>query len=178
MAATIDEQGRPEPEPGADEATTLIQFLDFQRATLEWKTRGLSDAQLAATLPPSAMTLGGALTHLAWVEDYWFSTQLLGRDPAPPWDAIDWGADMDADWHWECGGPERRALWGAATDASRAIVAQCLRDAPGLDRLAARARHGERVSLRWILVHMIEEYARHNGHADLLRESIDGSSGE
>lgn len=178
MATTTDEQGRPDPERASDEATTLTQFLDFHRATLEWKTRGVDDAGLAATLPTSAMTLGGLLTHLAWVEDYWFSVVLLGREAAPPWNATDWAADMDADWHWEGSGAQRRAFWLASTEASRAIVRECLSAPDGLERLAVATRNGEHVSLRWILVHMIEEYARHNGHADLLREAIDGSTGE
>ena len=174
----IDEQGRPEPAAAADEATTLTQFLDFHRATLAWKAGGLDDAELAATLPPSDMTLGGMLTHLAWVEDYWFATVLLGRESAPVWRDIDWSADNDADWHLDVPGARRRALWREATGASRAIVAECLAEPDGLDRVAVGARADHQVSLRWILVHMIEEYARHNGHADLLRESIDRSTGE
>ncbi|ROR93280.1 uncharacterized protein DUF664 [Salana multivorans] len=178
MTTPLDDQGRPDPEPSADEVRTLTQFLAFQRATLAWKTDGLDDAGLAATLPPSTMTLGGMLGHLAWVEDYWFATVLLGDEPAPRWRGTDWRADPDADWHVGLPGDEVRALWREAVAASDAIVARVLAGPDGLDRLAVVARHDRRVSLRWILVHMIEEYARHNGHADLLREAIDGTTGE
>jgi uncharacterized damage-inducible protein DinB len=177
---TIDEQGRPEPPNAADEVTTLLGYLDYQRATLEWKTRGLGAAGLGAHLAPTSMTLGGLLKHLAWVEDYWFSRRLHGNDPAPPWDLVDWAADEN--WEWTSAAldtPEQlRTLWQDAVARSRSLVAEALDDG-GLDRLARRPwPNGEAPSLRSILVHMIEEYARHNGHADLLRESVDGETGE
>jgi len=176
----LDEQGRPEPPANDDEPATLLGFLDFQRATLAWKTDGLDADGLRATLAPSTMTLGGLLKHLALVEDHWFSERLLGREPEPPWDAVDWDADRDWEWHTaEQDSPDAlRALWRASVDRSRAAVAEALADG-GLDRLAAiPGRDGSTPSLRWIVVHMIEEYARHNGHADLLRESVDGETGE
>jgi uncharacterized damage-inducible protein DinB len=176
----LDEQGRPEPPLAGDEAATLLGFLDFQRATLAWKCAGLDAAGLAATVAPSPMTLGGILKHLAYVEADWFTRTLLGRDRPPPWDAVDWTADPDWDWHSAAADPpeQLRALWQDTVADSRAIVAAALADGD-LGQLARRTwPDGRAASLRWILTHMIEEYARHNGHADLLRESVDGRTGE
>jgi uncharacterized damage-inducible protein DinB len=176
----LDEHGRPEPPAAGDETATLLGFLEFQRATLAWKCGGLDAAGLQATVGASSMTLGGLLKHLAYVEDDWFSRSLYGRDPAPPWDAVDWKADRDWDWHSAAEDtPEQlHALWQEAVARSRVLVNEALADG-GLDRLARRTwPDGGAPSLRWILVHMIEEYARHNGHADLLRESVDGLVGE
>jgi uncharacterized damage-inducible protein DinB len=178
--SNLDEHGRPEPPLAADETATLLGFLDFQRATLAWKCSGLDAAGLGATVGPSSMTLGGMLKHLAYVEDSWFSRWLHGHDRQPPWDTVDWKADPDWDWHSAAEDtPEQlRAMWQDTVDRSRSLVAQALDDG-GLERLARRAwPDGRSPSLRWILVHMIEEYSRHNGHADLLRESVDGLTGE
>jgi len=175
-----DEQGRPEPPLAADETATLLGFLEYQRATLAWKCAGLDAFGLQATVGASSMTLGGMLKHLAYVEDDWSSRWLHGRDRQPPWDAVDWKADPDWDWHSAAeDSPEQLlALWQAARDRSRSLVAEALADG-GLGRLARRTwPDGWAPSLRWILVHLIEEYARHNGHADLLRESVDGLTGE
>jgi uncharacterized damage-inducible protein DinB len=176
----VDEHGRPEPPLAADETATLLGFLDYQRATMAWKCSGLDAAGLNATTAASTMTLGGMLKHLANVEDYWCSRWLHGRDPQPMWEAADWDADPDWDWHPAAEDtPEQlRALWQDSVVRSRALVAEALADG-GLGRPARRTwPDGRTPSLRWILVHLIEEYARHNGHADLLRESIDGSTGE
>lgn len=173
---------RRDPPPAGDEVTLLRAFLAFHRDTLRLKTSGLDDAGLRRPLPPSTMTLGGLLTHLAYVEDYWCGVVLHGREPAAPWDAVDWATEPDADWHLARGRDAvalRRTLDDAVAASDAAVDAVLA--APGgagLDTLAARERHGERVSLRWILVHLVEEYARHNGHADLLREAVDGSTGE
>lgn len=176
----LDEQGRPEPPLAAAEAATLLGFLEYQRATLAWKCGGLDTAGLQATVGASSMTLGGLLKHLAYVEDYWFSQRLHGQDRRPPWDTVDWKADPDWEWHSAAEDtPEQLfGLWQDAVARSRSLVAGALADA-GLDGLARRAwNDGRAPSLRWILLHMIEEYARHNGHADLIRESVDGSVGE
>jgi uncharacterized damage-inducible protein DinB len=176
----LDEHGRPEPPPAGDETATLLGFLDFQRATLEWKTRGLDAAGMNATVGASSMTLGGLLKHMALVEDIWFANRLFGRAPTPPFDTVDWAADPDWDWHSAAeDSPEQlRVLWEQAVARSRGRVAEALADG-GLGRPCERAwPTGESPSLRWVLVHMIEEYARHNGHADLLRESVDGQTGE
>ncbi len=177
---TLDEQGRPEPPLAADEVATLLGFLDYQRATLAWKCGGLDAAGLRATVSASSMTLGGLLKHLAYVEDSWFSRWLHGRDRRPPWDAVDWDAHPDWDWHSAAADSREEivALWQDAVARSRALVAEALADG-GLDQLARRTwPDGRAPSLRWIVVHMIEEYARHNGHADLLREAVDGQTGE
>ncbi|HUV19517.1 MAG TPA: DinB family protein [Ilumatobacteraceae bacterium] len=177
---TIDDQGRPEPPIACGEIDTLLGFLDYQRATLAWRTSGLDRDGLAATVGVSTMTLGGLLKHLAWVEDYWFSRRLHGNDPDPTWADVDWNADPDWEWNSAAGDDpgSLRSLWEAAVERSRALTATALADG-GLDRLASMPwPNGESPSLRWIVVHMIEEYARHNGHADLLRESVDGQTGE
>jgi len=177
---SLDEQGRPEPPLAGPETATLLGFLEYQRATLAWKCGGLDQAGLQATVGASSMTLGGLLKHLAYVEDYWFSQRLHGRDRRPPWDTVDWKADPDWEWHSAAEDtPERLfSLWQDAVARSRSLVAEALAD-EGLDGPARPAwNDGRAPSLRWILVHMIEEYARHNGHADLLRESIDGLTGE
>ena len=176
----LDGQGRPEPPLAADETTTLLGFLEYQRATLAWKCAGLDATGLSATVGASSMTLGGLLKHLAYVEDDWFSRSLHGRDRQPPWDTVDWKADPDWEWHSAAQDtPEQLlALWRDAVVRSRSRVTEAMADG-GLDRLARRTwPDGSAPSLRWILCHMIEEYARHNGHADLLRESVDGLTGE
>jgi len=176
----LDEHGRPEPPLAADETATLLGFLEYQRATFAWKCGGLDAAGLRATVGASSMSLGGMLKHLAYVEADWFSRWLHGRDRQPPWDTVDWKADPDWEWHSAAhDSPEQLfALWQDAVARSRSLAAKALADG-GLGRLARRAwPDGRAPSLRWILCHMIEEYARHNGHADLLRESVDGSTGE
>jgi len=175
-----DEHGRPEPPLEGDELATLLGFLDYQRATFAWKCKGLDADGLQATVAASSMTLGGMLKHLASVEDDWFSVWLLGRSPGAPWEGVDWDADPDWDWHTAADdAPEQLlSLWETTVARSRAAVAEALDDG-GLSRRTVRWwPDGRAPSLRWLLVHMIEEYARHNGHADLLRESIDGQTGE
>ena len=179
MGDVVDEHGRTEPPPAGDEVATLLGFLDYQRATLAWKCRGLDPAGLRTTVGASSMTLGGLLKHMALVESNWFSRYLYGRERQPPWDR-DWTADPD--WDWDSAAqdsPEELfALWDDAVRASRTATAQALAEG-GMDRLADRAwPDGRTPSLRWIVTHMIEEYARHNGHADLLREVVDGETGE
>ena len=176
----IDEHGRPEPPIAADEVATLLGFLDFQRSTLAWKCEGLDASGLTVSVGASSMTLGGILKHMALVEEGWFSRSLHGREYLPPWDAVDWKADPDWEWRTAAGdSPEQlRALWDGAISVSRQLVAEALTTG-GLDQRAKRTwADGRAPSLRWIICHMIEEYARHNGHADLIRESVDGATGE
>ena len=176
----IDDQGRPGPPIAADEIASIIGFLDYQRATLEWKSRGVDADGFAKKVAPSNMTLGGILKHLAWVEDHWFSYFLHNRERCEPWVSVDWSADQNWEWNSAVNDtPEQlRTIWAGAVDSSRANVEKILLRG-GIDQLAARQRpSGESPSLRWILLHMIEEYARHNGHADYLRESVDGATGE
>jgi uncharacterized damage-inducible protein DinB len=177
---TVDDQGRVEPPLAGTEAETLLGYLDYQRTTLAWKAGGLDAAGLSATVGASALTLGGLLKHMSFVEDHWFTYTLHGQDRQPPWDTVDWKADPDWEWHSAAGDTpgELLSLWDETVGRSRSLTAEALVGG-GLDQRAQRPwAGGEASSLRWILVHMIEEYARHNGHADLLRESVDGSTGE
>jgi uncharacterized damage-inducible protein DinB len=174
-------EDRVDPPLRATEAETLLAFLDYHRATFRAKVSGLDAAGLARTVGASSMTLGGMMKHLALVETSWFSRVLLGNPLGEPWDAIDW--DADPDWEWRTGASdpvdELFAGYDAAVVQARRHIDDALAD-DGLDALSVRpSRHQEgSFSLRWILLHMLEEYARHNGHADLLRESVDGSVGE
>ena len=173
----VDEHGRPHVPRAADELSTLLGFLDYQRATLEWKCRGLTDEQLGARLPTTVVTLGGLLKHLARAEDYWFA-ECVGEGEEPePWATMPWAAEWQ-DFS-EQTGDELRQLWTQRVDAARQVVAaRVASDASALDTTHPAWGGQDRVSLRWVLVHMIEEYARHNGHADLLREAVDGETGE
>jgi uncharacterized damage-inducible protein DinB len=181
-ADAVPPPARVDPPLRADEATTLRAFLDFHRQTLRRKAAGLTAAQLRARLAPSTMTLGGLLKHLAYVEDHWTGVVLRGTGRRPPFDAAPWADDPDWEWHSAAGDDPAAlwALWDAAVAASDAALDAALAGPEGLDTLSAgEDRHGGgRFSLRWILVHLVEEYARHNGHADLLREAVDGVVGE
>lgn len=174
-----DAQGRPEPPRTGDESSTIDGYVEFLRATVGWKTDDLDDDQLRATLPPSDLTLGGLLHHLAYVEDYWFGVVLAGRDPAPPWDDVDWDADGDWDWHVaaELDGATIRARWTDAVDRSRAVLTELLSEPGSLGRTFVTGG-GTTVSLRYVMVHLVEEYGRHAGHLDLIRQSVDGLVGE
>lgn len=176
---------RTEPPPAATELVMLRSFVDFYRATIRRQCDGLTAEQLRTPHPPSTMTLAGLLKHLAYVEDNWFSVVLRGDDPAPPWDTVDWSADADWDWHSALDdSPEQLStLFDDAVAASERILDRLIDEgadrqqaADVLDQASVRASHGERTTLRWILVHMVEEYSRHAGHADLLREAIDGAT--
>ncbi len=171
---------RTDPPLAGDEAATLLGFLEFHRETLRWKTSGLDAEGLARALPPSDMTLGALLKHLASVEDYWFGQILLGRQASPPFGTAPWDVDPDWDWHSAADdAPETLHHLLAEAIARSQEATSTVLAAGGLDALSAgRSRRGEQFSLRWILVHMIEEYARHNGHADLLRQAVDGLVGE
>ena len=168
---------RIDPPGVADERTQLMAFLDYHRATLLWKTEGLTAEQLAQTLPPSTMTLGGMLKHLALVEDNWFSVVLLGHEDDPYWASVDW--DADPDWEWHTGVDDSPEQLRELLEGTIARVRELVVDVPLEQESVRKLRStGEPANLRWIVLHLIEEYARHNGHADLIRESIDGSVGE
>ncbi len=152
-------------------------MLDYYRVVLVRKTWGLSDDQLAIPLPPSDMTLGGLLFHMALVEDHWFDHRFAGNDELEPWASVPW--DDDPDWEFHTASQlthdEVVEQFESSVGRSRSAVAA----AESLDQLAALSRDdGVSWNLRWILVHMIEEYARHCGHADLIRESIDATTGD
>ncbi len=176
----LNDRGQPEPPIAGDEVATLLGSLERQRATLLWKCGGLDSAGLRVTTASSAITLGGLLKHLAGVETYKFSWMLLGERPVAPWDTVDWDADPDWDWHSaaEESPEELVAQWREAVARSRSIVAEAV-SGDGLDTLADfTTPDGQSPSLRRLLIDLIEEYARHVGHADLIRESIDGLVGE
>jgi hypothetical protein len=169
-----------EPPVAGNELDTLLGALERQRGYVAWKCGNLGQAGLRATLGPSTMTLGGLLKHLAVVEDDVLSVKLHGNQPCPPWDTVDWDADRDWEWHSAAeDSPEQlMALWQEAVRRSRALVAEAVADG-GLDRPANFTwPDGRTPSLRRLLMDMIEEYARHVGHADLIRESVDGLVGE
>jgi uncharacterized damage-inducible protein DinB len=181
MSDPVGTVERRDPPLRAAEAESLLAFLDYHRDTLRMKVAGLDRDQLGRTVGASTMTLGGLVMHLALVEDSWFSVVLCGHEYAPPWDAVDWKADPD--WEWRTGSTEEPAVLMATYEENLARADQNIAaalDRSGLDTMSVKtSRRGEGAfSLRWILLHMIEEYARHNGHADLLRESIDGQVGE
>jgi hypothetical protein len=166
----------------ADEVTSLRAFLGYHRDTLRMKCSGLTQEQLARPLPPSDMTLGGIMRHLTVVESGWFEEGFAGRTLIAPFDTVDW--DADRDWEWHTARDETPedlfALFDESCRQSDAVIDAALGPGgAGLDALSEEdeAERG-RFSLRWIMLHMIEEYARHNGHADLIRESIDGQVGQ
>jgi len=176
----LDGLGRPEPPVAGDETATLLGSLERQRATLAWKCGGLDAAGMQATVGASTVTLGGLLKHLALVEDDYFTGKLLGRDLGSPWDAVDW--DADPNWEWRTAAedtPEQLlTLWRDAVTRSRSAVTELLADGD-LGQLARFTwPDGRTPSMRRILIDLIEEYARHVGHADLIRESVDGLTGE
>lgn len=180
MSETDSGETRPEPPVDGTELQTLSGFLDFQRATLGWKTAGLDAEQLSRSVGTSTMTLGGLLKHLAYVEDDWFGRWLFDEPRREPWAAVDWSADPDWEWHSAKDDTpnDLHALWAASVESARKSTDRAFASG-GLGRSADRRwPDGRAPTLRWILTHMIEEYARHNGHADLIRESIDGAVGE
>ena len=156
------------------ELSMLNVWLDFHRATLAGKCSGLTDEQLRVrAVPPSTLSLLGLLRHLTEVERYWFQKVFAGSDLAPLYwtDANEDGDFDDVD---DADVSSAVARFSEACQTSRVITAE----AASLDATGVKQRDSQDVSLRWILVHMIEEYARHNGHADLLRERIDGVVGD
>jgi uncharacterized damage-inducible protein DinB len=174
-----DGSDRPWPPRCGDEVETLLGFLDYQRATLAWKCSGLTDEQLRIARPPSLVTLGGLLKHLASVEDEWFIEIVDGRPTPEPWASVH--PETEPGWAWTSAaddtGADLRSLWTERVERARAVVADRIRD-HGVGALdETHAAWLGAVSLRWVLLHMIEEYARHNGQADLIRESIDGLVG-
>jgi len=156
----------------------LFGFLERQRATLEWKCSGLDVAGLRATTAASSMTLGGLLKHLAQVEDDMAFHWLNGRELPPPWDD-----HPDLDWAWSSSSADAPALlfeaWRESVSRSQGLLLEAFAEG-GLDRRGTGITNaaGEAPTLRYILLTLIEEYARHVGHADLLRESVDGLTGE
>ncbi len=167
---TID---RPVPPMNADERAMLESWLDFYRATLAAKCDGLSDEQLrTAAAPPSELTLLGLLQHVAEVERNWFRRVLAGEHASPIYGPRDHPEGHD-------GGFELspQSSHGAALDIWQHEIAQARANCATRALEDTSPFMGTEVSLRWIYMHMIAEYARHCGHADLLRERIDGAVG-
>lgn len=167
---------RTEPPYAADECSMLRSFLDYFRVTLRRQAEGLTQQQLSTPLPTSPLTIGGLLKHLTYVEHWWFTVVFEGGDEQGIWADVDWDADRDWDFHSAADDTPEQLHAGQVEAGARphATIDAVLATGDGLDRLARAERHGSRASLRWILVHLIEEYARHAGHADLIREAIDG----
>ncbi len=163
---------RTDPPYVTDERRGLEAWLEYHRATLLTKCAGLPPEQLAErSCPPSSMSLLGLVRHMADVERNWFR-RVLGREDAP---YLFYGDDPDDDGAFDRVDPARAdddlRVYEAEVAAARQVAQRHDLDDTGL-------RRGEDVPLRWIYLHMIEEYARHNGHADLLRERVDGVTGE
>jgi hypothetical protein len=167
---------RPVQPTTGDELTILCDSLDRQRAAVIRRFSGLTADQLSRTVPPSPLTLAALVKHLALVEDVWFVERLLGRALPEPWASAPFDDDPDWEFHSAADDPPGTLLrlYAEACDRSRAAVAE-------LGDLDARSTEptlseGEPFSLRWLMLHLIEETARHAGHADLLREAIDGDT--
>jgi uncharacterized damage-inducible protein DinB len=168
---------RVEPDPAGSEAELLSQYLDYQRATVLEKTEGLAPGQLAYQHAPSTLTLAGLLYHLALVEESWMEVRFLGLPEREPWVGVAWDADRDWEFHTAVTlrPEELRQRYRDACERSRQVVAA----ADSLDQQSVMPlSNGRHFSLRWVLLHLIEESARHAGHADMIREAIDGSVGE
>jgi Protein of unknown function (DUF664) len=158
-----------------DERAVLADFLRCQRATLELKCSGLQPTDLSRrAVDPSTLSLLGLVRHMADVERRWFRRVMAGRDAPPHFSTR---ADPDADFDGAVPDPEVVAEAWEVWRAEVAFAERFVADAPDLDVTGSDAWRGP-VSLRWVIVHMVEEYARHNGHADLLRERIDGRLGQ
>jgi hypothetical protein len=168
-----------EPPLAGTEAEQLVGALERLRTTFRWKADDLSAAGLQARIGASSLTLGGLLKHLALVEDHMFTTKLAGKPMGAPWDAM--GSD-GGDWEFTSAAkdsPEQLyALWDGAVQRSRARLGAALAGC-GLDQLVhVSGPDGRHASLRRLVCDLIEEYGRHTGHADLLREAVDGVTGE
>ncbi|MEU5050369.1 DinB family protein [Streptomyces sp. NPDC021096] len=159
----------------AGERIALEGFLDYQRATLAMKCAGLDDKSLReASVPPSGLTLLGLVRHMADVERHWFRRILTGETSATPIFYSDEDLDGDFRTSEQDTAEEAFTAWQAEVAAAREAAGGHSLD----DQSVGTRANGDRVDLRWILLHMIEEYARHNGHADLIRERIDGVTGD
>ncbi|RAO44822.1 Mini-circle uncharacterized 19.1 kDa protein [Micromonospora saelicesensis] len=160
------------PPVTGNERETLRAFLDFHRATLALKCEGLSDEELRRqSMPPSTLSLLGLVRHMAEVERAWFRRVIDGEDIGLVWSETgDFQHAYDAS---SATRAEAFDAWEREVEHARRIE----RAAASLDVTGLNVRSGETVSLRLVMLHLIHEYARHNGHADFLREGIDGTVG-
>lgn len=169
-----------EPPLAGTETAHLVGALDRLRTTFRWKAGHLDAAGLQTRIGASSLTLGQLLKHLAFVEDYTFTIKLRGGSPGAPWESVDW--DANPEWPFSSAADdtpeELYALWDAAVERSRKRLDAALADG-GLDQLVdAGDDDGQHASLRRLVFDLLEEYGRHTGHADLLREAVDGLVGE
>ena len=174
------EQARWEPPLDGTEAEHLLGALDRLRATFRWKTDGLDAAGLDAYVGAASMTLGGLLKHLAVQEDYASAVKLDGQEMPSPWDVNGW--DDDDDWEFSSAArdtPEQLYAWYDASVARSRERFSAAIEADGMERkVAMGVRLGRDIGIRRLLCDLIEEYGRHTGHADLIREGVDGRTGE
>ncbi|MDN6135519.1 DinB family protein [Brevibacterium sp.] len=166
-----------EPAAAPSERQGLEEFLDYYREVLRRKISGLDSVDLNRSVAASTLTLGGIIKHLSLLEQSWFVEAILDQELSDPWAAIDWTAQPD--WDFESAADDTPdyllTLHAKACEQSREV----LDGIEDLGTLVAREpSSGERFNVWWVLIHMIEEYARHAGHADLIRESIDGATGD
>jgi Protein of unknown function (DUF664) len=169
-----------EPPLAGSESEQLLGALDRLRFTFRWKAGGLDSSGLQARIGPSKLTLGGLLKHLALMEDHTFTTKLRGEPLGDPWDPTSW--DDDPDWEFTSAAQdspeELYALWDGAVARARARLADALAGG-GLDQpVHAGDDEGHHATLRRLVCDHLEEYGRHTGQADLLREAVDGLVGE
>jgi hypothetical protein len=171
---TAPDVDRPDPGRLTGEREALDQWLDFHRVTLLRKCSGLTADQLKLrAVPPSRLSLLGLVRHMVEVETWWFGMHAAQEDHVFPYDPDSVGLDFEEVEEADAAG--NLVDFVRQCDASRAVVAGLSLD----DVVPSRGDHPERTrNIRWIYVHMIEEYARHNGHADLIREAIDGVTGD
>lgn len=168
----MTETNRTDPPKAGDELTTLSGFLDYLREAIVIKATGPDDEALRRPMVPSGVCLLGIVNHLAYMERWWFAHIFAGLDVEFPWT----DEDPDAEWRIEPGDSTETVLdlYRAECERSRKIVAESAPEQPS----ARPSRTGEPFSLRWVVAHMIEETGRHAGHVDILRELIDGATGE
>ena len=169
-----------EPPWAGTDLEHLVGALDRLRMTFQWKADDLDAAGLRTRIGASALTLGGLLKHLAFVEEYMLTVKRAGAAPGEPWRSVDW--DAEPDWPFTSAADDRPeelyALWDGAVERSRARLHAAVADG-GLDQLVhVSDGEGRHASLRRLVCDLIEEYGRHTGHADLLREAVDGRVGE
>jgi len=167
----------PNPPQQGNELDCLTAFLDYYRAVVIDKASGLTGEDLNRRLGPSTLTLAGIVHHLALVEHWWFHECFAGNEADHPWKDVSWDDDPDWDFNIAADLDPQTIIdrYERQCARSREVVVK----ADGLEQLSVRAgRNDQSWSLRWILVHMIEETARHAGHMDLIRESIDGATGD
>jgi len=169
-----------EPPLAGTEAEQLIGALNRLRTTFRYKVDDLDAAGLNARLGVSALTLGGLLKHLASVEDYYSTTKLRGAPIGEPWESLGWNGDNE--WEFTSAADDHPetlySLWDGAVDRARSRIAAALAGGDLGQPIHAAAGDGTHASLRRLLCDLLEEYGRHTGHADLLREAVDGRTGE